>query len=381
MYLKHHFLIKVIWITGSETQCSICRFHLAPPRFTMRYRRTSNEDRSRIVESYDSGEDFLALAHTLGVQRSTAYSIVRTYQREDRSEALCQAGGRPKSLDNETLDLIVLLLEANPEITLRRLLEEVRALWPLKPAFSRMTLCRALEGEMFSVKMTYDVPADRNSVRVKEDRRAYAEWLLNEAMNTPRVYVDETGFNLWTKRTYGRSRVGTRVNRVVGGQRGRNATVIAAIADGGGVLYHEVHFGKVNGETFKQFMVSLEVIIGGSNSVIIMDNAPVHRGIIEEFPALKIKMLPPYSPFLNPIENCFSVFKTFIKQYLATQTMQCTSERASRLGVSLVALRESVLQEAIEVALPQITRSVVERTYGHANTYLTRCLQGDDIFH
>ena len=157
--------------------------------------------------------------------------------------------------------------------------------------------------------------------------------------------------------------------------------MIAAIADRGGVLYYEVHFGKVNGETFKQFMVSLEVINGGSNSVIIMDSAPVHRGIIEEFPALKIKMLPPYSPFLNPIENCFSVFKTFIKQYLATQTMQCTSERASRLGVSLVALRESVLQEAIEVALPQITRSVVERTYGHANTYLTRCLQGDDIFH
>lgn len=345
-----------------------------------RYRRTSNEDRSRIVESYNAGEDFVALADTLRIQRTTAYSIVRTYQREERTDAVSRAGGRPKSLDNETLDLIVLLLEADPLMTIRRIIEEVRALWPRKPIFSRMTLCRALEGEMISIKVTRDVPAERNSPRVKEARRAYAEWLLNEAMNTPRVYVDETGFNLWTKRTYGRALVGHRANRIVGGQRGRNATVIAAIAERAGVLYHEVHFGRVTGDTFKHFMVSLDVVIGGSNSVVIMDNAPVHNGVIEEFPAMTIKMLPPYSPFLNPIENCFSVFKNFLKQYLSTETMRCTSERARQLGTTVVSLRETVLREAIAVALPQVTRRVVERTYGHANTYLTRCLQADNIF-
>ena len=344
------------------------------------HNRTSNEDRSRIVGSYNAGEDFLALADTLGINRTTAYGIIRTYQREERTVAVSCAGGRPKSVDNETLDLIVLLLEADPLMTIRRILEEVRALWPHKPIFSRMTLCRALEGEMISVKMTRDVPAERNSPRVKEARRSYAEWLLNEAMNVSRVYVDETGFNLWTKRTYGRSRVGHRANRIVGGQRGRNATVIAAIAERAGVLYYEVHFGRVTGDTFKQFMVSLEVVIGGCNSVVIMDNAPVHNGIVEEFPAMTIKMLPPYSPFLNPIENCFSVFKTFLKQYLSTETMRCTSERARQQGTTVVLLRESVLREAIAVAIPQVTRSVVERTYGHANTYLTRCLQGEDIF-
>ena len=60
--------------------------------------------------------------------------------------------------------------------------------------------------------------------------------------------------------------------------------------------------------------------------------------------------------------------------------MRCTSERARQLGTTVVLLRESVLREAIAVAIPQVTRSVVERTYGHANTYLTRCLQGEDVF-
>ena len=95
---------------------------------------------------------------------------------------------------------------------------------------------------------------------------------------------------------------------------------------------------------------------------------------------MTIKMLPPYSPFLNPIENCFSVIKTFLKQYLSTETMRSTSERAGQLGITVVLLRESVLREAIAVAIPRVTRSVVERTYGHANTYLTRCLQAENIF-
>ena len=48
------------------------------------HRRTSNEDRSRIVGSYNVGEDLLALADTLGINTTTASGIIRTYQREER---------------------------------------------------------------------------------------------------------------------------------------------------------------------------------------------------------------------------------------------------------------------------------------------------------
>ena len=344
----------------------------------MHHRRTSNEDRRRIVESYEAGDDFIALATTLGIKRTTAYSIVTTFQRQSRTTAIEQAGGRPKVIDDETLDLVVTLLEAYPALTLKQLITEVRTLWPGKPHFSDMTLSRALEGELFSVKLTRDTPMDRNSIRVKDARHSYAEWFLSSSLK--RVYVDETGFNLWTKRSYGRSRVGERANRIVGGQRGRNATVIAAIAEGAGMLYYELHFGTVNVEIFQNFMVSLEEILGGAQALVIMDNAPVHRGVCEAFPDLNIKFLPPYSPFLNPIENCFSVFKSSLKQYIGNEVERCTTERARRRGTTACALREAVLAAAVEMAVPHITPQLVAKTYNHVNTYLLGYLQHQNIF-
>ena len=45
-----------------------------------------------------------------------------------------------------------------------------------------------------------------------------------------------------------------------------------------------------------------------------MDNAPVHRGAL--CGEARIKFLPAYSPFLNPIENCFSIFKMKVRETL-----------------------------------------------------------------
>jgi len=56
-----------------------------------------------------------------------------------------------------------------------------------------------------------------------------------------------------------------------------------------------------------------------SKSVIIMDNAQVHRhsiirDIVEEA-GCKLVMLPPYSPDYNPIEMAFGVMKKWIAQH------------------------------------------------------------------
>lgn len=44
-------------------------------------------------------------------------------------------------------------------------------------------------------------------------------------------YGDETGFNLYTRRAYGRAKQGERLNGVVGGYLGSNVTVVVAISD------------------------------------------------------------------------------------------------------------------------------------------------------
>ena len=319
------------------------------------------------------------MAHRLRIKRTTAYSIVNVYQKEGRSESLQQAGGRQKVIDDETVDFIVTLIEGNSSIGLQELQRTVREIWPTKPHFSITSLSRCLDGECISLKMSRDVPAERNSPATKDNRRHYAQWMMSEGINSHRIYVDETGFNLWTKRTYGRAKVGERVNRIVGGQRGRNCTVICAISDQVGVLYYEIHFGTVNKLVFNAFMNSLCTIIGDTPSVIIMDNAPIHNGIQEIYPEVPIKFLPPYSPFLNPIENCFSVLKTYLKQHLTQNVAMCTTERARSQGLSAIALREKTLTEGVEFAMPQVTHRIVMNNYRHANGFIAKCFDREDI--
>ncbi|KAG7170623.1 uncharacterized protein LOC121864144 isoform X3 [Homarus americanus] len=342
-----------------------------------RHRITSATDRERIIEAYRAEQDFLVVAAALGVQRTTAYSIVRVYQHENRVEA-AHAGGRHKIIDNETLDLTVMLLEANPMMTLTEIKEVVMDKFPIKPHFSEVTLSRYLDGELISLKMSRDSPAERNSPTVKEARHAYATWMLATGLQQQLVYIDETVFNLWTKRTYGRARRGERVHRAVGGQRGRNTTVIAAIAEHCGILYHEIHYGSVTKEVFSDFIPSLAAIIGDARSIHVLDNAPIHNGIAAVYPELNFKFLPPYSPCLNPIENCFSVFKSYLKQYLHREAPRCNAAHARQEGVTLNALREKILQVGVESALPTVTEHVVSQNYNHVNTYLVQCIECRD---
>ncbi|KAG6603058.1 Replication protein A 70 kDa DNA-binding subunit [Phytophthora cinnamomi] len=56
--------------------------------------------------------------------------------------------------------------------------------------------------------------------------------------------------------------------------------------------------------------------------VIVAENAPCHANVEDvfkedAFSEAKLLRLGPYSPMLNPIENCFSTFKAMVKRYLA----------------------------------------------------------------
>ena len=80
--------------------------------------------------------------------------------------------------------------------------------------------------------------------------------------------------------------------------------------------------GTVNGDTFldfveKQLLPILNPFDGQSaHSVVIMDNASIHHvnSVIHAINAIGalVRVLPPYSPDLNPIENVFGE----VKQYL-----------------------------------------------------------------
>ena len=52
----------------------------------------SNADRQRLIDAFENGDDYMALADQLQVNRETARSIVRVWMDEGRSRSL-QCGG------------------------------------------------------------------------------------------------------------------------------------------------------------------------------------------------------------------------------------------------------------------------------------------------
>lgn len=342
-------------------------------------KRTSVEDRQRIIDKYLANEDFLATAHDLGIKRTTAYTIIRQYQQTGSIETR-HGGGRRASLDNESIDFLVMIVEAEPTITIKRLNTTLREIFPLKQHVSDATVSRALQGQLITVKLCHNIPQNRNSQEVKEARSIFAHYMYERGLQQHRIYLDETGYNLYTKRTYGRAPRGERVNRIVGGQRGGNITLIAAISDKVGLVYHEIHTNSVNKDIFKDYFTSLDVVIGEEDCVILMDNAPCHNGISEVFSDRAIRYLPPHSPFLNPIENCFSAIKARLKHSLNNVVERCDAAAARRAGTSLRAYRERLLIQCMEASLETVTPQLTSSDYTHSNTYLRKCVSKEDIW-
>lgn len=345
-----------------------------------RYRRVSDEDRERIIRRFEAGEDFLDTAAELQIPRTTAYEIIRKFKTTGERQGLQGRGGRPSLLDDEAKDFFVMLIEATPTITIKELNDTLRQTFPDKPRVCNMTVSRALDGELFTLKQVHNVPVNRNSESVKLARVAFANYMYDQGIHQHRVYIDETGYNLYTARTYGRAPRGERVNRIVAGQRGNNVTLIAAVSNVAGLFYHEIHVTSVTKEVFGNFMTSLSCVLGPEEAVFFMDNAPCHADVEDEFNRHPVKKIPPHSPFLNPIENCFSALKANVKRQLNNVVERCDLRAAQRLGITLRQYREDLLTRMITTAIPCIDATMCLANYRHSDTFLRKCLTREDIW-
>ena len=77
----------------------------------------------------------------------------------------------------------------------------------------------------------------RETSRVINARTAYAQFFLNIGANDHVVYLDESGYNVYTRRQQGRAPVGERVCREVV-PRGRNMVATLAISSEFGLLHN-----------------------------------------------------------------------------------------------------------------------------------------------
>ena len=147
---------------------------------------------------------------------------------------------------------------------------------------------------------------------MKVERRLYATWFLDTRQFAPLIiYIDEAGFNVWTQRTRCRALVGQRAVRTVNGQRRENITIILAVSPQHGVEKHQFNADGTTVSRFCDFFRELEERVRlEAPCIFVMDNAVCHRSVRTISDVHTMRYLPPYSPFLTPVENAFSAWKS-----------------------------------------------------------------------
>ena len=130
------------------------------------------------------------------------------------------------------------------------------------------------------------------------------------------VFIDETGVNLMMVRLYARALKGERATGERPDKQGSNVTLIGAMSLNGIVAALSLD-GGINGDIFKYFIEHILVPNLWIGACVVMDNLSSHgvdgiRELIEAAGA-KLVYLSPYSPDFNPIENCWSKVKEFLR--------------------------------------------------------------------
>ena len=133
------------------------------------------------------------------------------------------------------------------------------------------------------------------------------------------MFLDECGFQVTMRRRKGRALIGQSPSRNVPAVRTRNFSVVA-IMTREKFLDFQIKTTPYNAESMCGYINEFGLLLphrGFENCQLILDNATIHRGLnfLEkcENHNINIKFLPPYSPFINPIENLFSKWKNLVR--------------------------------------------------------------------
>ncbi|XP_065642271.1 uncharacterized protein LOC136073909 [Hydra vulgaris] len=256
----------------------------------------NNENRSRIIESYLNGNSPSEIANILGFKRTTIYSIIKKYKNGLPIERQLKGGSRNKKLPEESKVLIKNWIDDDCGITLKEIKE------------------RLFEQKSISREEINDVINERAS---------YAVRFMNilSSMNDNKIfYIDKVGFSLSMQVRRGRSLAGKRATQTVTNIRSRNISACCAM-NKNQILKYEAQTKAFNTESFLDFIrlvlaqLAVNEVVG---AILILDNVRFHKTAVVHNETVRaghsLILLPPYSPFLNHIENMFSEWKQFIRR-------------------------------------------------------------------
>jgi len=194
--------------------------------------------------------------------------------------------------------------------------------------------------------------SERDTPRVQAERARYRD--LSATLDLHRVkFIDESGINLAMARLYGRAPRGERVLGSAPQNYGPNVTIVGALSCTGLEAVMMVE-GATDADVFRAYVRQVLCPTLCEGDIVIADNLSAHKaaGVREAIAAkgARLLYLPPYSPDLNPIEQCWSKIKTFL--------------RAAK------ARTREALEVAVRRALATVTESDARAWFAHSGYVL-----------
>lgn len=351
---------------STDNEQNLQNTNQAPVTIRRKNKTTSDTDRERIISAYTRGDSATEIAKILQVKRATIYEIIKKYQRTNVITAAKRGNNRLPKLSDTQKNSIKLWVNENCTLTLKSIVNKVMNEYNV--SISKMTVSRILDGFHYSLKRLHLIPERRNCQASIDARRDYAVRFiaLPSIYNEDElIFIDEVGFNVSMRTGRGRSEIGTQANMIVPQIRSKNISIVCAM-NKNGLIYYEHSLRAINQESFIAFIEQLKLKIrhiGIRSAVFIMDNVRFHKteSVMNAINDLTTQAmyLPPYSPFLNPIENMFSKWKEITKRSNPQNEEELLNTIAS--GSNLV------------------TSSECQGYFRHMCSYIPRCLNNEQI--
>ena len=161
---------------------------------------------------------------------------------------------------------------------------------------------------------TYIQPKNTNTKKVLDSIQKKIEKLQSIGVDDV-VAIDEVPFYEEMLPTYGWSLQGKKVQARKNTMRSKHHSVLSAVSSSGQFEYKIVESG--NSEEFCKFLEEIVFVKFKDKTHFLMDNArtqhsKVTKKVFEKHSRNQIFTVP-YTPELNPIENCFSVIKSRVR--------------------------------------------------------------------
>ena len=254
------------------------------------------------------------IAETVGCSERAVRRIRSRLQRYGTTTSPSNRVGRHRAITPLMRDALFEQLAKRPDMFRYEMIRFLHDRFDLEVSPTAMS--RMLKTEGWSRKTNRRVAKQRNP-----DLRELYLYKLSDCRSYQLVFIDESGCDKRSgHRRQGWAPSGATPVQVDEFNREQRFQILAAYTQRG-VELARVYPGYTDAVIFDDFIEQLLHHCGKwpePNSVLVMDNASIHRSErLEQMcieAGVRLLKLAPYSPDMNPIEELFAEIKTYIRQ-------------------------------------------------------------------